>query len=303
MLNSTKHLTLLLTFVLTNIFFTQRAGNSIIAGENSIFSIEKFELVQNLIVVKVKLAGNQTQDFILDSGCESVILDENLKTTENNEAIPIKVKGAFGESIGFLTSLDFLEFANVKFANVPIVRTDLSNLKKVVPNVAGILGKPVFNQLAIEIDYKENFLTLHDSSKLLKNLSNTKISKISFKSLSNPSAIPVFEGNNDFGATDFIFDTGFQGNLLVINKTNTEILEETIKCSGLNAEILASEKDFANVSIDEFDFAEVSGIFSKQIQTVNNKNVSVIGNQLLKNYKVFFDFPNSSIWLDESVKN
>lgn len=296
----TKYFIFLITFLLTHLIFT-KVGNSIVASENSILSVEKINFKDNLIFVTAKLADGKVREFLLDSGCEAILLDENLELSNGFETLPIKVNGAFGKSIGLITNIDFIEFAGIKFQNVPIVQADLSRIQKRFPKVSGILGKTIFDLVSIEIDYSKGFLTLHESDKIARNLENTKSQKITFNSSLLSNQTPLAQGVTEFGDSFFIFDTGFRGSLLV-NK-NFKNYQKNIKCSGLNSEIFASTFALKDVSIGDFELELTNGIYTDRLKPLANSDVvGVVGNEILKNYRVVFDYPNSALWLNKNTE-
>lgn len=301
MSQSTKYFILLLAFLMTHLTFS-KVGNSIVASENSILSVEKINFKDNLIFVTAKLADGEAREFLLDSGCEAILLDEKLEISNGFETLPIKVHGAFGKAIGLITNADFIEFAGIKFQNVPVVQADLSRIQKRFPKVAGILGKTIFDLVSIEIDYSKGFLTLHESEKVARNLENTNSQKISFDSSLLSNQTPLAQGETDFGDSFFIFDTGFRGSLLVNQNEYSENSPKNIRCSGLNSDIFASSVALEDVSIGDVEFEKTSGIYTDRLKPLANSNVGIVGNEILKNYRVVFDYPNSALWLTENVE-
>jgi len=123
------------------------------------------------VLMPVRVNGGEPRLFILDSGANSIVLDNafadelGLRPTASGEG-----KGAGAGPVAYRRyPRDSVEFdvAGVKFRSGRTISFDLSNQPGILGyRVGGVLGTDFFRRVAVEIDYDARAVRLHDPAKV-----------------------------------------------------------------------------------------------------------------------------------------
>jgi predicted aspartyl protease len=123
-----------------------------------------FELDGNIIFLKVQANGSEPLAFVLDTGATLTVLDTDqarklgIEQFEDFPAI-FKVPSDFRRVRGVHLRLVGLELSNQTMAVGPM---DANQLIHSGRHLHGVLGRNLFSQFVVEIDYVARFITLYD---------------------------------------------------------------------------------------------------------------------------------------------
>src|SRR5438876_7457972 len=121
-------------------------------------------------LLPVRVNGHETRLFILDSGANSIALDDRF--ADSLGLRPAGTGAGSGAGAGPLPyrryprdSVEF-EVAGVSFRSDHTISIDLSNQPGILGySVAGVLGTDFFRLVTVEIDYDARFVRLHDPTR------------------------------------------------------------------------------------------------------------------------------------------
>lgn len=280
------------------------------------FEKVRFELVNNLMVVPVKLNGTKLK-FILDTGVRSPILF-NLTQEDSiqiNKVSQITLRGlGEGEPIDALRSVENTFKLGGAVSNnqmlYVVLDKDLNFSTSLGIPVHGIIGYDVFKDFVVEVNYAKQFLKLYNpedyeygDSKRMETLPLTIIGKKAFV-----DGAVTKEDNTEI-PVKLLVDTGSSDALWLFH--NPELgLEipnqhyEDFLGKGLSGSIFGKRTKLKGMRIGSFQFNEAKAAFPYEesfyaIKNLGDRNGSV-GGEVLKRFNIIFDYPNNKISLTKN---
>ena len=303
---------LLFAFVVSSFGFAQHFHIS----NKKKFEKVRFELVNNLMVVPVKLNGTKLK-FILDTGVRSPILF-NLTQEDSiqiNKVSQITLRGlGEGEPIDALRSVENTFKLGGAVSNnqmlYVVLDKDLNFSTSLGIPVHGIIGYDVFKDFVVEVNYAKQFLKLYNpedyeygDSKRMETLPLTIIGKKAFV-----DGAVTKEDNTEI-PVKLLVDTGSSDALWLFH--NPELgLEipnqhyEDFLGKGLSGSIFGKRTKLKGMRIGSFQFNEAKAAFPYEesfyaIKNLGDRNGSV-GGEVLKRFNIIFDYPNNKISLTKN---
>ena len=170
----------------------------------------------------------------------------------------------------------------------------------------GRFGWDFFKDKIVEINYDKNILVIH--SALPENVAKSKkFSKLKieyFKDLFLVSCEIKQSGveNNDL----FLFDTGFQrtamldSDLLAQKKFPTEkmaIIKKVIMKGAQGNEIPVITTNLSSLKIGKYKLKNVPVQITTSNKPLKDKNIHILGNEVLKRFNTFIDFQHNFVYL------
>lgn len=250
------------------------------------------------IHIKGKVNNSETLDFIFDSGAGTCVLNER-----GQKIASIKLdgqtdgEGSSGFTVEQTSSSNHLQLSSLNWKNLSLTYIDY----KGSINTDGVLGYNIFEDKVVEIDYEKSLLIIH--SKMPANI--TGYSKQSIKHDLNGTFIQATlnNGEKDFTAW-YLFDTG--GSLTIEvggdYATNNK-LYGTMKNLG-KSNATGNGKGFFQNEIVELPILKLFGFAIQDVPihiASSDKSfygeAGIIGNNVLKRFNTFIDYPNATIYL------
>ncbi len=267
------------------------------------------EVVNNLVIVPVKVNGSAAVPFILDTGASSSVVDRadvrelGLTLGEDADA----TTGGGRVAAAAIRNLTF-EIGGINIPATNPVTMDLSGVETGLGHhIAGILGSDIFKQRVVEIDYAEQTVRLHDA-RSFHYLGPAKPLVISIDE-GVPFVNPVFvrpDGSELDAKLEF--DTGQSGALTLIKPfvdgadlTNPSqpILKiatgaifpgkVSAYVTRLNA-IRLEDSWLKNVVTNVTPTAEDAG--------VSGATMGLMGGEVLRRFRIFVDYSRSQAFLE-----
>ena len=271
-----------------------------------------FKLIDNLIFIPVTVNG-ENLTFLLDTGTEETVLfsieDQQLSLINVEK---IRIKGY--DSSVYLEALkstnNILSTAGYSDSNhdIYIILNQSFNLSSQVGiPVNGIIGYPFFKNYLVEINYeKEKIYIYPKQSKIYKKL-NKKYSSYSI----------VLERNKPFLSAKIgvkgkeikaklLLDSGNSNALWLYNSASNPITIPTKNLDdylgrGFSGEIYGKRARIDYLDLNEFKFLQPIAAFPDSQITQEKQEVQeregTLGDEILKRFSVFWDYPNSKIYL------
>jgi predicted aspartyl protease len=263
--------------------------------ENKFFTeIIHYENRATLIIVHPEIKGKQ-YNFILDTGATTVISEEIV----NDLNLEIKSIVNSGDSQNntsktAFTLLPKLKIGNLCFKNIGTAIIDFNKITEIqCLDIDGIIGANIMKLAKWQIDYQNHTLTVSDD------FNNLDMSgdEIVLHFTTNVSGTPLVELNLPANKTvkDVFIDTGMDRSITLSQKYYKKLLD--------NFPDMKVVKGFGSTSASAFGYSQDSVYYAKLPQIkldeleISNiviefkgENHNLIGNEILNNYTVSFDW-------------
>jgi hypothetical protein len=255
----------------------------------------------NRIYFPAKVNGHD-MIVLLDSGAESSVIDRTYAAS-----LGMKPKGGFAgagaggyDTVGVIDDVT-VEVGDLTLSHLTIGALDLASVgKRIGHPLPFVLGDELFNELAVDIDFKHRRIAFRDPARLEK---PKGAAEIALKRVQGIRATPVsVEGGPP---TDFDFDIGNGSPLLIFpayeeahrlldGRRTSQTLGGAV--GGYHAETVATVKrfDFAGVT-----FTDVPAVFTPPNSSGVNSNLTLgnVGLPIIDRFRVLVDFSHDRAWL------
>ncbi len=280
-----------------------------------------FELINNLIVVPVKING-QPFNFLLDSGVQKTILFNNdlisVLKLKNKTTVNLRGFSDSGPIKAYKVQADIFELDKLKSFNHDILLLAEENLKfsqRMGFQIDGILGSSLFKDFKITVNYITQRLRIEPSS-LEPEIEDCKrciTLPIIFRN-SKPLVEATIVQNNDKPITGFfLIDSGSSDALWLfdhninVEKPDSKFLFSDFLGTGINGDIFGDRGKVKKIQLGDFSLDQVKVAFPDSIGyskvTVSGNRVGSIGGELLSRFKIVFDYPNRQITFKRTSKS
>lgn len=278
-----------------------------------------FELINNLVVIPMRINDSDTLHFILDTGAGRTIITElsigqeftiqyeqdfELSGLGNSGPVPalfsggneIQLRGIRGEDHGVVFLLEGV--------------FNLSNFMG--RRVNGLVGYDIFKNFIVEIDYRRSRLYFHDPDMMkekyekMKNSKGWKLIPLEIENNKPYIRSSIIQNDNSKVDLKLLIDSGASKNLFLYPTSSERIIvpEKTVHSylgSGLNGEIygeIGRAKRFmmGDIQLEQpiVSYPEEEGV--QKAIALSDRNGS-IGADLLRRFTVFLNYADSSMLL------
>lgn len=250
------------------------------------------------IHIKGKVNNSETLDFIFDTGAGTCVLNERgQKIAKINLDGQTDGEGTSGFTVEQTSSSNQLKLSSLNWRDLSFTYI---NYKGSI-NTDGVLGYNIFEDKVVEIDYEKSLLILHNE--MPSDITGYSKQKIRHDLNGTFIEATLNNGNKDFTGW-YLFDTGGSLTVQVSGDyaTNNK-LYGTMKNIG-KSNATGNGKGFYQNEIVElpklklFDFT----IPNIPIHLASSDKsfyggAGIIGNNVLKRFNTFIDYPNATIYL------
>lgn len=243
---------------------------------------------QNTIFIKAVFNQTDTLNLNFDTGTTELVL--------TNDVLQKKLK---------FTPKLYDTFYNLKIGNTEY-QTKVYDAELTGHGTDGRFGWDFFKGKIVELNYDKNLMIVH--SVLPKNVATnkefTKLKMQFFKDLFLVESEIKESGitNNDL----FLFDTGYQRTLMLdkdlleqkgFPTEKMEILKTVIMHGAQGNEIPVITSNLKILKIGKYKLENVPVQLTNANKPVKEKNIHILGNEVLKRFNIFLDFQNNVIYL------
>lgn len=276
-----RNLNLILAFVLMSIpVFAQ---NTPLSDTLSLTINE-----QNTLFVKAVFNEIDTLNLNFDTGTTELIL--------TNEVLKNKLK---------FTPQLYSTFYNLKIGNTNY-KTKVYDAELAGHGTDGRFGWDFFKGKIVELNYDKRVMIVHPElpEKIAENTKFTKLKMAFFEDL-----FLVESEIKQFGITNkayFLFDSGYQRTVLLDNDLlkqggfpteKMEVLNKVILKGAQGNEIPVITSNLKVLKIGKFKLKNVPVQQLTTSKPLKNKNIHILGNEVLKRFNIFLDFKNNVVYL------
>lgn len=243
---------------------------------------------QNTLFVKAVFNETYTLNLNFDTGTTELILTNNVLKNKLKSAPKL-----------------YNTFYNLKIGNT-IYKTKVYDAELTGHDTDGRFGWDFFKNKIVEINYDKNLLIIHSilPENVKKDTSFTKLNIVFYKDL-----FLIESEIKQSGVSNkelFLFDTGYQRTVMLDNdllkqgKFPTEkmkILKKVIMKGAQGNEIPVLTSNLKLLKIGDYKLKNVPVQQLTTNKPLKNKNIHILGNEVLKRFNILLDFQKNNIYL------
>ena len=265
-----------------------------------------FRLVNNKIILSVKIGETRPLRAILDSGMGwdgLLILNSNLKDSVKLENPKnANIGGAGKEKASTAVFADSMSFSigDIKFKNQRVVILNNDNFKG--SSSDAVVGYSLLGHSAVEVDFDKLTIILHDPEKLNVD-SSWEALPISFK-----NSIPwidvkvVIDKENPVDLSCYIDCASSEAvEFLLKPDQKFSVPEETKEVhlgTGLSGDIYGKTGKIAKVILGSYELKNVLAAFApSEVRSKQKGADAVIANNLLRRFNLIYDYPRQKLYI------
>ncbi len=281
-----------------------------------------FELIDNLVVVKVIMNRTLPLKFIIDTGVRTSILTEktftDLLNINYSRRIEIPVPGTQNFVDAFIAPNITLDINGLigKGHAILVLEEDLLELKNILGhNVQGILGYELFSRFIIEINYQNQVMTLYTLKGFeKKNIANNKRFKripITIEDTKPYCIADIVQKNGTYISAKLMLDTGASHSILLIKESSTliDLPEKRVYSHlgrGLGGDIKGYIGRVESLHLADFHFNDIITTYPEpqfyDQDTVKVYRNGTLGGGIFSRFRIVFDFIHGYVYLKKNKK-
>lgn len=254
----------------------------------------KYNTVDHLIILPVKINDSIQVNLILDTGCRNILLFgkrfQKLFSLDPNRIIEFSGMGSGKNVQGKLALANRASIGMVEGENVPIVVIPERKIFQRFDHIDGLIGYDIFTKFEVEIHPSQQLITFRSA---FNNYVPEGYSKIPMRVVDSR---PVFESRitlpNETLASDLLIDTGSTLGLLLKSSDKTRLnayQQDDRLGKGLNGLISGAITTAQTIKIDHYEMTDVpAGIIHSPWY-----NYASIGMNVLKDYSIILNYAKS----------
>lgn len=243
---------------------------------------------QNTIFIKAIFNEKDTLNLNFDTGTTELIL--------TNDVLKNKLKSS---------PKLYTTFYNLKIGNT-IYKTKVYDAKLTGHGTDGRFGWDIFKDKVVEINYDKNLLIIH--SKLPENAEkDSDFTKLGINFYKNVFLVESVIKQNGISNKDlFLFDTGYQRTVMLDNDLlkqgkfpieKLEVIKKVTMKGAQGNEIPVITSNLKTLKIGKYKLKNIPVQQTTGNKPLKNKNIHILGNEVLKRFNMFLDFQNNFVYL------
>jgi hypothetical protein len=274
---------------------------------SSPFSEMPMEFNGKHILVAVKINGQGPYEMLLDTGADVCLikmsLAQELGLRIDAKEIPLSGIGA-GKAKARWTQVQKLEVGEIAAKGLKVLATEITPKIKTGP-VAGIIGFDFFKDRSFQIDYAAQKLRFYSSAPFKKSDGHTERRAVLEMRFRERRRIPVIDVIVNDKRINTGIDTGSDSTLVLFPETTRTLNLEAeanklkpIVSFGYGGLTLTRKGEVQIFAIEKLLLERVVTEFAVQAW---DKEDSQIGNGILKNFIVTFDYKNKLVAFEKAA--
>jgi hypothetical protein len=285
------------------------AIDSAIANNQTAVTVP-FDLIDNRIVIDVKLDGKGPFRFIFDSGAVSVVSMELARAAGMKVEGLTRGGGGVGESTveRGQTKISDTEVAGIHLKDEEFGVLSFSDNKYVfgANRIDGIIGYPLFKRFVVRIDYEKRLLTFTEPSQFAYKGRGMAVS-IDFD-----YHLPLVKGELDGVPGIFVIDTGARSALLLYGPfVEQNRLREKYKASiegvtgwGIGGPVRSQIARVGTLKLGAVEVKNLVARFSLQRSgaLTSTDRAALVGPDVLKQFTTIFDYSRRQIIFEKNAE-
>lgn len=243
---------------------------------------------QNTIIIKAVFNEKDTLNLNFDTGTTELILINDV------------VKNKLKSDPKLYSSFYNLKIGNTNYST-KVYDAELSG-----HGTDGRFGWDIFKGKIVELNYDLNLMIIHTA--LPKNLiNNNTFTKLKIEFFEDLFLIESEIKQNNISNKDiFLFDTGYQRTVMLDNDLlkqenfpieKMKFIKKVIMKGAQGNEIPVITSNLKALKIGKFKLKNIPIQQTTGNKPLKNKNIHILGNEVLKRFNIFLDFQNNFVYL------
>lgn len=243
---------------------------------------------QNTIIIKAVFNEKDTLYLNFDTGTTELILINDV------------VKNKLKSDPKLYSSFYNLKIGNTNYST-KVYDAELSG-----HGTDGRFGWDIFKGKIVELNYDLNLMIIHTA--LPKNLiNNNTFTKLKIEFFEDLFLIESEIKQNNISNKDiFLFDTGYQRTVMLDNDLlkqenfpieKMKFIKKVIMKGAQGNEIPVITSNLKALKIGKFKLKNIPIQQTTGNKPLKNKNIHILGNEVLKRFNIFLDFQNNFVYL------
>lgn len=312
-----KSIFLFFLFIVFQAVFSQQEYQFF--GNNTNYQDVKFKLINNLIVIPIEINKKQL-NFILDTGVNKTIVfnasPSDSLLFKNKRKLKLQGLGTGKPVDAVLSENNRFRIKNMIASNQNLYITindqfDLSS--KMGMTIHGVIGYDLLKDVVALIQYRKNTIRFFNPKTYINKRKCRKCEEFPLTLYQNKPyidlSLKIKESNQEI-PVKMLLDSGGSDALWLFEYSNDSIVAPTnyfndVLGVGLSGTILGKRSRIHSVSIGSFLIKDPTISFLDTISTENARKYKLrngsIGNNILKRFKVWIDYPNNKIILKKTA--
>jgi len=272
-----------------------------------------FELVDDHIVLPVRVNGSEPMNFVLDSGAAASLILESHNTSdlplELGAELTVSGVGTGPDPVARIVSDTRLSLGSAQLEGLSVIYLAQSsvpffdNLDEVYFD--GVIGAPVFERFVVEIDYDQRLIHFSEpgSARARAGLAREGWRELP---LEIASGVPYLSTRVTAASghpvdVKLLVDTGYRGPVSLTPSTHDGIAPpaETFSTigQGISGDVQIEVGRTPSLVVGGFTLHEVPVSYSMAGGESDNSSNGILGNQVLQRFNLMFDYPGQRLLL------
>ncbi|MFT7287374.1 MAG: hypothetical protein ACI87W_001488 [Halieaceae bacterium] len=273
-----------------------------------------FELVDDHIVLPVRVNGSKPLNFVLDSGAAASLILESHNTRdlplEPGAELPVSGVGDGDNPVARVVADTELRFGAARVEGLSVIYLAQSslpffdNLDEVYFD--GVIGAPIFKRFVVEIDYDRQLI--HFSEPGTGPRSDAAWEELP---LEIASGVPYISTQTTTAGGEtvplkLLVDTGYRGPLSLTPSTHGAIEPPSdtfsITGQGISGDVHIEVARTPLLLVGGFALHDLPVSYAMAGGETDNSSNGILGSQVLQRFSIVFDYPGERLLLKPSSK-
>jgi predicted aspartyl protease len=277
------------------------------AGESQTTTLP-FELVDDHIILPVRVNGSEPLNFVLDSGAAATVILESRLTNsldlKMGGELPISGVGTGPDPVAHIVKVSDLSVGKIHIKGLSLVYLPLEsvpffeNLDEVYFD--GVIGAQFFERFVVAIDYDRQLISFSEPDSKFA-IAATDDAKWDELPLQITGGLPYLTTTVDSFSGDevsvtLLVDTGYRGPVSLTPDTHDSIEPPqqffSMVGQGLSGDVEINVGMTESFHIGKIELDSLPVSYSIQGGESDDDSNGLLGNEVLRRFNVVFDYPN-----------
>jgi hypothetical protein len=270
-----------------------------------------FQLVRNLIVIKLKINNAGPYNFILDTGIGFMIITDPLLVDSisivNKRIVKVAGLGNGDSYEAYITPILKVDIPELVSHNVAaaIFKKDHFDLSRYSGmRIHGLLGYEFFNQLAVRINFADSLITVSRPRDMRRFKKGVRV-PLTIEEGKPYAQIKITRNDGLQQVGKLIVDLGAGHPLSLENLTDKEIFSNQVIDANLGIGLSGSISGYMGrvkaVDIGKYSIKNVLSSFPETNMRTSVKRDGNLGVDILKKFNLIFDYSNNELYLKPGI--